>query len=142
MSFSLKFSRGAWIGVLVALAMIAIGVFVAIDLRKDLAAAVKTEQAKEDIRRIARALLAIYENKMPPRKEDLWRALELQGAPVDPWGNPYDVTFQAGEFSITTAGPDGRMGSGDDIQVSLPFGGNPSEVDAGQIPQDNAAPAP
>lgn len=129
----MKISRNAWIGAGVALAMIAIGVVVAIDLRKDMAAAMQHEQAREDIRRIARALLAIYQNKLPPRKEDLWHALELPSAPMDPWGRPYDVSFTEGGFTVATPGPDGDVGTQDDVSVFIPFGGNPFD--------DNAAPA-
>ena len=41
----------------------------------------------------------------------------LQGeVPLDPWGQPYGYASQGYSFQVFSAGPDGQLGTGDDIQ--------------------------
>ena len=41
--------------------------------------------------------------------------LMKEGAMNDPWGNEYGYTKKGKTFKITSAGPDGEMGTADDI---------------------------
>jgi len=48
-----------------------------------------------------------------------WKGSYLKGGlKDDPWGNPYSYSLPAdegGQYRITSAGPDGQAGTGDDI---------------------------
>ncbi len=41
--------------------------------------------------------------------------LKKSEIPKDPWGNEFQYTKQGSSYTITSAGPDGSFGSGDDI---------------------------
>ncbi|MCP3986657.1 MAG: dipeptide ABC transporter ATP-binding protein [bacterium] len=63
--------------------------------------------------------------RWPERLRDLgWRLHEVfdDGAPIDPWGQPWEYTPRADGFSLRSFGPDGQpdaqSGAGDDIQGS------------------------
>lgn len=58
----------------------------------------------------------------PPDLPDpsLWNGPYLKkDVPNDPWGKPYVYEYlQDGRYKISSAGPDGQMGTDDDITVS------------------------
>lgn len=37
------------------------------------------------------------------------------GEPTDAWGNPFQFSRSGGAYTVTSSGPDGQFGSGDDI---------------------------
>ena len=41
----------------------------------------------------------------------------LERALVDPWGRPYVLQFSARTFHVVSAGPDGALGSEDDVST-------------------------
>jgi hypothetical protein len=42
---------------------------------------------------------------------------EVRRPPVDPWGNPYRFAIEGGEASVVSAGPDGEVGTADDVHA-------------------------
>jgi hypothetical protein len=53
------------------------------------------------------------DKKCPDRIEDL---LEYGGSTFDPWLNSYEIHCDAAQPYVVSAGPDGRMGTSDDIR--------------------------
>jgi hypothetical protein len=47
----------------------------------------------------------------------LERFLDESVSRVDPWTRPYVITCDGSEVMVTSAGPDGVMGTGDDVGV-------------------------
>lgn len=54
-----------------------------------------------------------------PSLDDLIRDrfLDVSASRVDPWDRPYLITCHGHEVTVTSAGPDGVMGTGDDVRV-------------------------
>jgi general secretion pathway protein G len=44
-----------------------------------------------------------------------WNGPYIQGTPKDPWGNPFSYSRDGNSYRIVSGGPDGNVGSGDDI---------------------------
>ncbi len=66
-----------------------------------------------------RALAGLFET--PAGISEDWRGPYLEGRPpvLDPWGTEWGYMSDGASFKLTSAGPDGTIGTGDDI------GGNP-----------------
>jgi len=57
----------------------------------------------------------------PPPGVRKWNGPYLRRAPLaDPWGKPYSYSEARGVYRVTSAGPDGKPGTGDDIVASGP----------------------
>jgi len=39
----------------------------------------------------------------------------LDRVAIDPWGRRYELQFSAGSFQVVSKGPDGILGTGDDV---------------------------
>lgn len=52
-----------------------------------------------------------------PRDIDLTEGHPIQGFARDPWGNEYDLRYTVGKLSIVSPGPDGEMGTADDMLI-------------------------
>ena len=53
-----------------------------------------------------------------PESASVWKGPYLEGdLPFDPWGNPYIYEHGAGIYRIVSAGPDGDLGSADDLET-------------------------
>ena len=62
--------------------------------------------------------------KAPPGTEEYWHGKYVDAVPKDSWGNEFvyrgpDVVGQ-GRFEIVSAGPDGKVGTNDDLTVPTP----------------------
>jgi general secretion pathway protein G len=73
-----------------------------------------------------RSATILWKNSHPgedcPTVDDLKHEGLLERAfnSKDPWGNPYKLTCDVDEITCTTAGPDHKEGTEDDIQVPPP----------------------
>lgn len=59
---------------------------------------------------------ALTDGSSPSEALDLVRDVDLD----DPWGGPYRYMRKAQGFVVSSAGPDGRLGSGDDVTFEWP----------------------
>ena len=50
-----------------------------------------------------------------------WRGLYLSRVGTDPWGNAYLYTEAGGKYQLSSAGPDGKPGTADDIGAAGPL---------------------
>ena len=97
------------------------------DIERSLAA-LKAEQARDEMRTMASALAKFREDRgtfvvsdkhpvlidyLSPRY--LGRVIRL-----DPWGNSYQYAGETDHFTLRSAGPDRKMGTGDDVVFSGP----------------------
>jgi type II secretion system protein G len=59
---------------------------------------------------------------MPPPAANGWHGPYLKRVPTDPWGFPYYYQYPVPDddggvdFAVVSAGPDGKLGTADDIQ--------------------------
>jgi type II secretion system protein G len=59
---------------------------------------------------------------MPPPAANGWHGPYLKRVPTDPWGFPYYYQYPVQDddggvdFAVVSAGPDGKLGTADDIQ--------------------------
>lgn len=44
-----------------------------------------------------------------------WQGPYLKQPAIDPWGNPFTLTSDAAGYKVSSGGPDGQIGSADDI---------------------------
>lgn len=81
------------------------------------------EQARSDLRALARLVLAVQEEtgRLPDEEGELaeaWRARRRSDPPVDPFdGLQYGYAIESAGFVVWSSGPDGQSGNDDDIEV-------------------------
>ena len=91
-------------------------------------AAVKAEQARDEMRTLASALAKFREERGTFVLSDKHPVLIDHLSPrylgrvirLDPWGNSYQYAGEPGHFTLRSAGPDRKMATGDDIVFSGP----------------------
>jgi len=91
-------------------------------------AAVKAEQARDEMRTLASALAKFREERGTFVVSDKHPVLIDHLSPkylgrvirLDPWGNPYQYAGEPDRFTLRSAGPDRKMGTGDDVVISGP----------------------
>jgi hypothetical protein len=97
------------------------------DIDKSLAA-VKAEQARDEMRTLASALAKfrqergtfVVSDKHPVLIDHLSPRYLGRVIRLDPWGNSYEYAGEADHFTLRSAGPDRKMATGDDIVFSGP----------------------
>ncbi|MCX7807061.1 MAG: type II secretion system GspH family protein [Deltaproteobacteria bacterium] len=104
--------------VVIIMAMIAAAVGVAVLPRLNEA---RIEQARTDahtIRSVVEMYLAQRPNADCPTVEDLAREkfLSAQARTTDPWDRPFSIECEGDEVVVISAGPDGQIGTADDIR--------------------------
>lgn len=52
---------------------------------------------------------------MKKSNEMNWRGPYLRQEPLDPWGTKFNYTREGDEYKVISAGPDGQLGTADDI---------------------------
>jgi general secretion pathway protein G len=58
----------------------------------------------------------------PPPKLSGWSGPYVKRAvPADPWGTPYAYAASGGFYTVTSAGPDRRLGTPDDVATPAPL---------------------
>jgi general secretion pathway protein G len=61
---------------------------------------------------------------VPPKNDQSWKGPYFQSIPLDPWGHPYHYscpgTRSPAAFDLACAGPDGQLGTADDIVSQAP----------------------
>jgi len=91
-------------------------------------AAAKTAQAREDMKTVAAALSKFREERGAFVVSDKHPVLIDHLSPkylgrvirLDPWGKAYQYVGDSSHFTLRSAGPDGKMDTGDDLVVSGP----------------------
>jgi hypothetical protein len=91
-------------------------------------AAVKAEQARDEMRTLAAALAKFREERGTFVLSDKHPVLIDHLSPrylgrvirLDPWGNSYQYAGEPDHFTLRSAGPDRKMATGDDIVFSGP----------------------
>ena len=94
------------------------------------------DEVKSDARIVALETLEVHLNRFPTTDEGLntllfqpadaagerWRGPYIQGKDLkDPWGNEVHYKLlDESSFELTSAGPDGKVGTGDDIVFKGP----------------------
>ena len=97
------------------------------DIDKSLAA-VKAEQARDEMRTLASALAKfrqergtfVVSDKQPVLIDHLSPRYLRRVIRLDPWGNSYQYAGETDHFTLRSAGPDRKMATGDDIVFSGP----------------------
>ena len=97
------------------------------DIDKSLAA-VKAEQARDEMRTLASALAKfrqergtfVVSDKQPVLIDHLSPRYLGRVIRLDPWGNSYQYAGETNHFTLRSAGPDRKMATGDDIVFSGP----------------------
>ena len=87
----------------------------------------KHDRARADMQRIAEALQRYWADKGSYLVSDSHAVLIDHLSPsylsevmrVDPWNRPYKYTGQRNTFTLVSPGPDGEVGTSDDISVGL-----------------------
>jgi general secretion pathway protein G len=104
--------------VVIIMAMIAAAVGVAVLPRLNEA---RIQQARTDAQSI-RGAVEMYLAQNPsadcPSVQDLVeaRVLSANTRSRDPWDNDFSVECEGDDITVVSAGPDGQMGTGDDVQ--------------------------
>jgi general secretion pathway protein G len=90
---------------------VAIGVFAFIGDAEESVA----ETSVKEIRRIA--MIQYRRTRVCPTPAGLAQEgrIDEDSSTEDPWGNPYEIECEPGRVTVSSAGPDGQMGSEDDI---------------------------
>jgi hypothetical protein len=72
-----------------------------------------------NIRQVATQFLALNSDTDCPTVQSLIAARELDSAgnTQDPWGQPYTISCDGDDISVSSAGPDKQDGTEDDILV-------------------------
>ena len=91
-------------------------------------AAVKAEQARDEMRTLASALAKfrqergtfVVSDKHPVLIDHLSPRYLGRVIRLDPWGNSYQYVGETDHFTLRSAGPDRKMGTGDDVVYSSP----------------------
>ena len=91
-------------------------------------AAAKAEQAREDMKIVAEALSKfrqergafVVSDKHPVLIDHLSPKYLGRVIRLDPWGKSYQYVGETNHFTLRSAGPDGKLGTGDDVVVSGP----------------------
>jgi type II secretion system (T2SS) protein G len=91
-------------------------------------AAAKAAQAREDMNTVAAALSKLREERGAFVVSDKHPVLIDHLSPkylgrvirLDPWGKAYEYVGESSHFTLRSAGPDGKMDTGDDLVVSRP----------------------
>jgi len=91
-------------------------------------AAVKAEQARDEMRTLASALAKfrqergtfVVSDKHPVLIDHLSPRYLGRVIRLDPWGNSYQYAGETDHFTLRSAGPDRKMGTGDDVVFSGP----------------------
>lgn len=82
-------------------------------------------QAENHLSRTSRALvLQRNQGHQPPQPQDLAAFMARHDGPpdgLDPWGVPYQIVHEPDSVAIVSAGPDGVVGTDDDLVVKLRF---------------------
>ena len=74
-----------------------------------------------DLEQAVQIFAMAHGGKLPDSLEELTvgkdddDGIVKEGALVDAWGTPFNYTKQGRKFTITSAGPDGEFGTGDDL---------------------------
>ena len=97
------------------------------DIDKSLAA-LKAEQARDEMRTLASALAKfrqergtfVISDKHPVLIDHLSPRYLARVIRLDPWGNSYEYAGETDHFTLRSAGPDRKMGTGDDVVFSAP----------------------
>lgn len=94
----------------------------------DAVAAVKKSEATEDMKVLAEALEVyrrehgsfVVTDQHPALIDHLSPRYLSQVIRLDPWHNPYQYQGESAQFSLRSAGPDGKPNTADDIVLSRP----------------------
>jgi hypothetical protein len=97
------------------------------DIDKSLAT-LKAEQARDEMRTVASALVKfrqergtfVVSDKHPVLIDHLSPRYLARVIRLDPWGNAYEYAGETDHFTLRSAGPDRKMGTGDDVVFSGP----------------------
>jgi hypothetical protein len=97
------------------------------DIDKSLAT-LKAEQARDEMRTLASALAKfrqergtfVVSDKHPVLIDHLSPRYLARVIRFDPWGNSYEYAGETDHFTLRSAGPDRKMGTGDDVVFSGP----------------------
>ena len=97
------------------------------EIEKSLAA-LKSEQARDEMRTLASALAKfrqdrgtfVVSDKHPVLIDHLSPRYLGRVIRLDPWGNPYEYAGETDHFTLRSAGPDRKMGTRDDVVFSGP----------------------
>lgn len=91
-------------------------------------AAIKTEQARDEMKTVAAALTRFHQergrfvvsDKHPVLIDHLSPKYLSHVIRLDPWGNSYGYAGETNHFTLRSAGPDGKLNTGDDVVLSGP----------------------
>lgn len=94
----------------------------------DAVASVKKSKATEDMKALADALEVfrrergsfVVTDQHPALIDHLSPRYLTQVIRLDPWHNPYQYQGERAQFTLRSAGPDGKLNTGDDIVLSRP----------------------
>jgi general secretion pathway protein G len=105
--------------VVIIMALIATGVAVAVMPQLERSKVNNTRTAVVTVRSAAEMYLANNPGSGCPSIDDLVneRFLNASSSTVDDWGNDFSVDCAGTDVTVTSAGPDGQMGSEDDIST-------------------------
>lgn len=101
--------------VLVIVAIIGTGVAIGVFAFIGDAEVSTAETSVKEIRRIA--MIQYRRTRECPTAAGLAEEgrIDEDSSTADPWGNPYEIECEPGRVVVSSAGPDGQMGSEDDI---------------------------
>lgn len=78
---------------------------------------------RDDLRRLSKVTLQFFSKRVPPSAESFWRSIGRAEPLEDPWGTPYRLDLPSpDEFRWSSAGPDRKHQSADDLVSRIPFG--------------------
>ncbi|HSE31226.1 MAG TPA: type II secretion system protein GspG [Pyrinomonadaceae bacterium] len=91
-------------------------------------AGVKADQARDEMKTVAAALTKfrqergtfVVSDKHPVLIDHLSPKYLGRVIRLDPWNNPYQYEGETNHFTLRSAGPDGKMNTGDDVVLSSP----------------------
>lgn len=83
----------------------------------------RREEAREDVKRLTKVTLRLFQNRRPPTGEHFWKEIGRAEPLRDPWGTPYRLEASSKtSFLWRSAAEDLRYQTGDDVLVEVPFG--------------------
>ncbi|HEX7297026.1 MAG TPA: type II secretion system protein GspG [Pyrinomonadaceae bacterium] len=102
--------------------------WVAVDGIEASLTAAKAEQARDDMKAVAAALSKfrqergafVVSDKHPVLIDHLSPKYLARVIRLDPWGKSYQYVGETNHFTLRSGGPDGKLGTGDDVVLSGP----------------------
>lgn len=98
-----------------------------------LAQAKKHVEANQKMRKLATLTIQNFPDRLHLTHESFWTALGRTGSPMlDPWGSAFQLEARGkNSFAWHSSGADRQHGTGDDLEMQVPFASGPAESDIG-----------